>query len=92
MFSRFTKIAIEIDPQEFNCIPPNFIISGTNARKFRACQKLNLNATFIAKPDEVSGGDLISLFTSISDLSNQLQNSTMTVKRYIAKPLLVNGF
>ena len=72
VFSRLTKMAMQIDPESFDCIPPTFVIPGPDGAKFSAYQKAHPNATFIAKPDEGSGGDSITLFTKFSDLPNRL--------------------
>lgn len=91
-FSELTKIARELDPEGFDCIPPTFVLPGPDSVKFDAYKKAHPNATFIAKPNEGSGGDAITLFTKLSDLPNRLKSAEMTVQRYIANPLLVNGF
>ena len=68
------------------------MLPGPDSVQFDAYKKAHPNATFIAKPNEGSGGDAITLFTKLSDLPNRLKSAEMTVQRYIDKPLLVNGF
>ena len=66
------------------------MLPGSDLAKFEAYRKAHPNATFIAKPDDGSGGDAIALFKKLSDLPGNLRSQPMTIQRYIDKPLTVN--
>ena len=79
VFADMMRIAQEIDPEGFNFIPPTFVLPGSDLAKFEAYRKAHLNATFIAKPDDGSGGDAIALFKKLSDLPGNLRSQPMTI-------------
>lgn len=79
MFADITKLANELDTQNLDCVPATFVLPGPDINRFKKYAKAHPGATFIAKPDDGSGGDSIALFTKIKDLPLRLQSSGMTV-------------
>ena len=78
IYADLTKLANELDTQDLDCIPATFVFPG-DFNRFTTYAKAHPGATFIAKPDDGSGGDSIALFTKMKDLPQRLQNSGMTV-------------
>lgn len=71
-FADLTKIAFDLDPQGFDFIPTTFVLPGDDHAKFVAYKRAHPNVTFIAKPDDGSGGDAIVLFKSLNELPQRL--------------------
>ena len=90
-YADLTKLANELDTQNLDCIPATFVFPGPDVNRFEEYKKAHPGATFIAKPDNGTGGISLALFSKIKDLPKYLQSSSMTVQRYIDKPLLVDG-
>ena len=71
-FADLMRLAGDIDPEGFDFIPPTFVLPGPDLARFNAYKKKHPNATFIAKPDDGSGGDAIVLFKKLSDLPTRM--------------------
>ena len=79
VFAELTKIAQSLDPESYDFIPPTFVLPGPDLVRFNEYKRAHPNATFIAKPDDGSGGDAIVLFKNLNDLPSRLQQNKITV-------------
>ena len=70
-FADLTKIAAELDPEGFDCIPPSFVLP-QEMQRFQKYKRAHPNATFIAKPGEGGGGDSIVLFKQLNELPTRM--------------------
>ena len=77
-YADLTKLANELDTQNLDCIPATFVFPGPDVNRFEEYKKAHPGATFIAKPDNGTGGISLALFTKIKDLPKYLQSSSMT--------------
>lgn len=78
------------NPELFDFVPRTFLFPQEQA-EFSEYQASTSNATFIAKPCEGAQGDGMVLFTDLKNAPDK-GKSKMIVQRYIADPLLLNGF
>ena len=49
-FADLTRLALEMDPEGFDFIPPTFVLPGPDLPRFEAYKRAHPSATFIAKP------------------------------------------